>query len=154
MKDNSISIVLITTILLALLPESFQRCCSSRDPEFRRKIAVNSVSPYAVSVSWKGSLNNKDCADNFEIFYWKTYTGSRSNNQKQLSKDRDGTVHISVSSATSYTFQIKAIEPQGFELFGIGCKKKEIWSSPLYIETMKIGNVMYSYKLLFLIFKI
>ena len=148
MKDFNISIVLTTTFLFTLFPNSFQKCCILKNPKFKKDLDVSNVFPGLVSVSWQGTLDNKECADGFEIFYWKTNSEIHSNNQKKSSNDRDGRVYISVIPGTQYTCQVKAKEPRGSVL----CGPSETWSSSVAIETMEIGNLVFWQKACYHIF--
>ena len=112
------------------------RCCRGRKPEFVLGPIVANVSPTLVSVSWLGSIIPRDCADEFEIFYWKTNSEKRSN-QKKFSNQKDGKVLITVYSNTIYTFQVKAKEISS----GLLCWSSEVWSSEITIQTLQPGKL-------------
>ena len=112
------------------------RCCRGRKPEFVLGPIVANVSPTLVSVSWLGSIIPRDCADEFEIFYWKTNSEQRSN-QKKLSNQKDGKVLIPVYSDTQYTFQVMAKEISS----GLLCWSSEVLSSEIEIQTLKPGKL-------------
>ena len=112
------------------------RCCRGRKPEFVLGPIVANVSPTLVSVSWLGSIIPRDCADEFEIFYWKTNSEKRSD-QKKFSNQKDGKVLITVYSNTLYTFQVKAKEISS----GLLCWSSEVWSSEITIQTLQPGKL-------------
>ena len=112
------------------------RCCRGRKPEFVLGPIVANVSPTLVSVSWLGSIIPRDCADEFEIFYWKTNAEQRSN-QKKFSNQKDGTVLIPVHSNTLYTFQVMAKEISS----GLLCWSSEVLSSEIEIQTLESGKL-------------
>ena len=112
------------------------RCCRGRKPEFVLGPIVANVSPKLVSVSWLGSIIPRDCADEFEIFYWKTNAEQHSI-QKKLSNQKDGKVLITVYSNTLYTFQVKAKEISS----GLLCWSSEVWSSEITIQTLQPGKL-------------
>ena len=117
------------------------RCCRGRKPEFVLGPIVANVSPTLVSVSWLGSIIPRDCADEFEIFYWKTNAEQRSN-QKKLSNQKDGTVLIPVQSDTLYTFQVMAKEISS----GLLCWSSEVLSSEIEIQTLESGKLPFKFK--------
>ena len=134
MINWSIVIISNTIILLKLPPDSSQRCCLMSDPTFETSLIVKNVSPGLVSVSWAESLARKECADEFEIYYWKS-NSERKDNQKTSSKQEDGKVEIRVSSKTLYTFQVKAKEI---------CMiySPETWSPQVSIRTIDNGKLI------------
>ena len=133
----------IPIILLLLVSTRYinARCCRGRKPEFVLGPIVANVSPALVSVSWLGSIIPRDCADEFEIFYWKTNSEKRSN-QKKFSNQKDGKVIITVYSNTLYTFQVKAKEISS----GLLCWSSEVWSSEITIQTLQPGKLTFLLK--------
>ena len=103
---------------------------------------VKNVSPTLVSLSWNDSIAEKECLEELEIFYWKTKLEVR-RDQKVLSKDKDGTLIISVSSETQYSFQVKLKEARcPFFPFDSGSSKS--WSSIITIKTLDSGKTIFS----------
>ena len=129
-------VVPIMLLLFVATRDINARCCRGRKPEFVLGPMVANVSPTLVSVSWLSSIIPRDCADEFEIFYWKSNAEQRSN-QKKLSNQKDGKVLIPVFSDTLYTFQVMAKEISS----GLLCWSSEVWSSEIAIQTLKPGKL-------------
>ena len=75
-------VVPIILLLFVATRDINARCCRGRKPEFVLGPIVANVSPTLVSVSWLGSIIPRDCADEFEILYWKTNSEIHSNHKK------------------------------------------------------------------------
>ena len=113
----------------------------NKNPRFKIGPVIRNVSPTTVNVIWEGTLENSECADHFDILFWKT--NSINSDRRKLRNKKGNSVLVGVAPNTIYTFQVYVTE-----VAGTGWNKlcqlvlvKDDWSSEVTITTLNHGKV-------------
>ena len=122
--------VCLTIFYILLISELSQLChgyCwqGGKNPSFTAKPIVTQISITSVQVSWKGIVNNKDCADTFRVKYWKKGRSATDYKMSEkVSTDIDGVVLDGIVPRVEYSFQAVAVESKG--ILGIDYNRSPI----------------------------